>query len=331
METQASYNYILTIGGAPEFSDAELATKQLNAIFKKLKKKPADVVIVYGVGKHEIPGQGGYFYAQQWAASKGIIFRDGTPKFTQHPKDAVEKRNDILSDNSDALILFTKGNSTGGNTIVKAFEAKGVPIHRIEQKEIIEETPIEDRENARKIYSAVAKRLLETSVTLDVETTGLDQMEDDIIEIAVVDAKTGKTIYNSFIHTETPIKPQAFQCNNITADMLEGSPKFIGVWAKIKEKIGDKIIVASYSDFDEKMVCYGLVKHGLTPPDNLWTCLQKLYCKYSSLNLSKIKTEKMARQLGIEPGTHRALTDTKAQAKILKAMAKGVIPDTTIQ
>lgn len=316
---------ILTIGGAPEFSDAELASKEIDATLKQLKKKPKDIKVVYGIGETKTAGEGGYFYAQQWADANNIPFRDGSPKFREHGKNAVAKRNDILSDNSDAFILFVKGNSTGGNGIITAFEQKQVPIYKIEQKE-----PVKDTADARRIYSKVAKKLLETSVTLDVETTGLSEIADDIVEIAVVNAKTGKTIFNSFIYTETPVNPHAFLVNQITPEMIKDSPKFTEVWDKIQKKIGDKIIIASNSDFDERMVCYGLVKNGKDAPDNLWTCLQKLYCKYSGQKASKIKTETMARQLGIEPGTHRALTDAQAQAKILKAMAKGVVPDTTL-
>lgn len=315
---------ILIIGGAPEFSDGELASKEIDVILKQLKKKPKDIRLVYGVGETKTAGEGGYFYAQQWADANGVPFRDGSPKFREHGKDAVTRRNEILSDNADGFILFTKGNSTGGNGIITACEAKSVPVYRIEQKEALK-----DSADARKIYSKVAKKLLETSVTLDVETTGLSETADEIVEIAVVNAKTGKTIYNSFIYTEVPINPHAFLVNQITPEMLEGSPRFEEAWEKIQKKIGDKIIIASNSDFDEKMVCYGAVKRDLNPPDNLWTCLQKLYCKYSGQKASKIKTEKMARQLGIEPGTHRALTDAQAQAKILKAMAKGVVPDLT--
>jgi DNA polymerase III epsilon subunit-like protein len=315
---------ILTIGGAPEFSDAELASKEIDATLKQLKKKPKDIKIVYGIGETKTAGEGGYFYAQQWADSNGVPFRDGSPKFREHGKKAVEKRNDILSDNSDAFILFVKGNSTGGNGIIKAFEDKKVPVYRIEQKEPVKDTTIN-----RKVYSKIAKGLLESSVTLDVETTGLSRTDDEIVEIAVVNAKTGKKLFNSFVYTTTPINPHAFLANNITPDMIEGSPEFPEVWEKVKEVIGDKIIVASNSIFDEEMVCFGLAKRGLDTPSNLWTCLQKLYCKYTGQKASKIKTEKMARQLGIEPGTHRALTDAQAQAKILKAMAKGVVPDLT--
>jgi DNA polymerase III epsilon subunit family exonuclease len=316
---------IITIGGAPEFNDSELALKEIDVTLKQLKKKPKDIKIIYGIGETKNAGEGGYFFAQKWANDNGVTFRDGTPKFREHGKFAVEKRNRILAENSDAFILLTKGTSTGGNGIISKFEECGVPIYKIAQKEVIK-----NAEEARKIFGGQAKLLLETSVTLDVETTGLSETDDDIVEIAVVDAKNGKTLYNSFVFTETPVNEHAFAVNGITLDMISASPSFKNVWKDIKAIIENKIVVASNSDFDEKMVCYGALKNGLTPPQNTWVCLQRLYCKYAGIKATKIKTEKMARQLGIEPGTHRALVDAQAQAKILKAMAKGIEPNLEI-
>jgi DNA polymerase III epsilon subunit-like protein len=315
----------LAVGGAPEFNDSERAIKEIDATLKKLKKKPKDIKVVYGIGKMEKAGEGGFFYAQQWAESNGVLFRSGEPKWDEHGKNAVERRNKALVENCNGFILFVKGNSNGGNSIVQIFEQEKVPIYRIEQG-VTKKDPL----LARKIYGAIAKRLLETSVTLDVETTGLSEVDDEIVELAVVNAKTGKAMFDSFVHTDVPVGDHAFVVNGITPEMLAGQPDFATVWQKAQAKIGDKIIIASNSDFDEKMVCFGLAKRGLPVPSNLWTCLQQLYSKYSCQPRKGLKTERIARQLGIEPGTHRALADCQAQAAILKAMAKGVVPDLSI-
>jgi hypothetical protein len=313
---------ILTVGGAAEFSDTEEGLKGIDAILKREKIKKKDIRIIYGIGDNKAANQGGYFLAQQWASDNDVPFKDGSPKWNEHGKSAVEKRNEILAENSDCMILFVKGTSTGGNSIIEVFEKYSVPIHRIEQT-----VPQKDPEHARKIYGGIASFLLKNSITLDTETTGLNEVTDDIVEIAVVDSKTEKVLYNSLIYTETPIHPLAFAVNNITPDMLQGKPTLKDAWKDINKIIKNKIIVASNSKFDEKMFCFGLMKFGVTPPQNLWTCLLELYRKYSCQGGKGLATSRVAEQLGIEAGTHRALTDAITQAKILNAMAEGVIPN----
>lgn len=313
---------IFVIGGAGEFNDGDLAAKEIDAVLKSLKKKPKDIRIVYGVGKTLKAGEGGYFYAQKWAEDNGVTFRDGSPKFKEHGDNAVEKRNQILAENADGFVLFISGGSTGGNGIIDLFEKEGVPVYKIVQTE-----SGKDLEACRKVYGAIAKGLLDSSVTLDVETTGLSEVDDEVVEIAVVDAKSQKTLLNTFVYTEVPVNPHAFVVNGITPEMLSGQPDFKKIWTNIQKAVGNKIIIAANSDFDEKMVCFGAVKRKLKPLKNSWACLQRLYCKYAGIKATKIKTEKMAKQLGIEPGTHRALTDAQAQALILKAMSKGVVPN----
>jgi hypothetical protein len=312
---------ILTIGGAPDFSNAEEAIKGIDAVLKREKINKKEVRIVYGIGDSAKQGEGGYFFAEQWASENGILFKDGSPKWKQHGKRAVEARNEILAENSDAMVLLVRGTSTGGNTIINVFESYGVPVHKVEQT-----LPKKDPKHARKIYGGIAKKLLNESVTLDTETTGLSEVTDEVVEIAVVDSKTGDTIYSSLIYTETPVSPLAFAVNNITPEMLQGKPTLKEAWKEIQKLIGDKIIVASNSDFDEKMVCFGLTRQGVTPPTNVWTCLLQLYRKYSCQSAKGLSTTKVAGQLGINAGTHRALTDAQAQRKILQAMAKGKIP-----
>lgn len=319
---------ILAIGGAPEFNDSEQATKEIEVVLKTLKKKIKDIKIVYGFGDTKTAGEGGHFYAQQWAESHGVLYRNGNPKWREggvRNYNAVEERNTILSENADAMILFVKGSNTGGNSIITAFENKGIPIFRVEQ--YVAKKSLED---SIKVYSKIAEGLVKNSVTLDVETTGLSEITDDIVEIAVVDSNDETTIYNSFIFTKTPIQEKAFIVNNITPDMLEGQPKLAEAWKEIIGKIDGKVIVASNAQFDEKMVCFGLLKQGEEPPTNLWTCLQELYSKYSGQSRRGLNTARIAQQLGIEPGIHRALSDAQAQAQILKAMAKATIPDLTI-
>lgn len=320
---------ILVVGGAPEFSDYEQAIKGIDAAVRKMTDDISKIKVVYGIGQTKVSGQGGYFYAQQWAEINNVKFKDGSPKFynadQSYNKDAVDIRNRVLAEHSTAMILLMRGTSTGGNSIVDAFEEKGIPVHRVEQ-----EVPRISTEQSIAVYSKIAKWLIDNSVTLDVETTGLNEAVDDVVEMAIVNSKSGETIYDSFIFTDTPIGEAAAAVNQITPDMLEGKPTLAEAWKSVSKSLKGKVIVASNSKFDERMVSFGLVRQGVVPPSNLWTCLQELYCKYSQQPRKGLNTARIAEQLGIEPGTHRALTDAVAQTKILQAMADGVIPNKEI-
>lgn len=318
---------IVCIGGAPEFNNAEVAFKEIEVNLKKAGITPDRI---YGFGTTKNAGEGGNFYAQKWAEDNGIEFRSGNPKFYREDRsynpNAVMERNQILSKISAAMIVFIEGNSTGGNGIISEFETQGVPIFKVGN---ITETIAPTIADSMPVYSKVAKELLKNSVTLDVETTGLSNA-DDIIELAILDVAKDVVIFHSHIFTETPVNPNAFAVNGITPEMLAGKPTLKEAWKTIEKKLKGKIIVASNSKFDERMVCYGLVKQKADTPNNLWTCLQELYCKYSGQPRKGMNTERIAKQLGIEPGTHSALTDAQAQGQILKAMAEGVVPNLSL-
>jgi len=77
----------------------------------------------------------------------------------------------------------------------------------------------------------------------------------------------------------------------------------------------------------------GLLDFEIIPPRNIWMCLQKLYRNYSlqpKYLVKSLNTERIAKQMHIPIGTHRALADAEAQNLILQAMAKGVKPDYTL-
>ncbi len=115
--------------------------------------------------------------------------------------------------------------------------------------------------------------------------------------------------------------------------MLEGKPRLDVAYKKFAPKLKDKIIIASNSDFDEKMMNAGLLKLDIIPPSNMWLCLQKLYRNYSLQPKSLVKslnTGRIANQMRIPIGTHRAVSDAVAQNLILQAMADCVVPDYTV-
>jgi len=91
-----------------------------------------------------------------------------------------------------------------------------------------------------------------TYVCLDLETTGLSARYDKIIEFGAVKIKNDMTIgkLDILINPETKLSESTKQLTHITDEMLQGKETFKEVWPKIKEFIGDAIIVTHNTVFD---------------------------------------------------------------------------------
>lgn len=321
----------IVIGGSEQFTDEELGLTQLDALIKasKIDKKGLKV---YGYSPKNV---GAFAVAKKWATNNKLEFLNGNPKPTNGDwKVSLEERNQRLADECDVLFNLRVGNETGGNTIIKAFADKNKPVLVIDQLPAPpQKAGVQPDEELLKrniaIYSEVARKLLNYGcLMLDTETTGLTK-EDEVIEIAMADCKTGVTVFNSLIYSDKPSNEYAAKVHKITPEMLEGSPTIGDVWEQIEAIVGNRVLLASNCSFDERLLNQSLAKHGLTC-SFIWQDIQTLYRAYSLQGDAKkfpLKTEGMCRQLGIVPGTHRAKDDVLAQIAILQAMANNVVPN----
>ncbi len=89
-------------------------------------------------------------------------------------------------------------------------------------------------------------------IALDLETTGLDQYADEIIQIGIVRFKEGEVLetYNTLIDPGIPIPPLVTNLTGITNDDVEGAPQIDDVLDDVREFIGNGIIVGHNIEFD---------------------------------------------------------------------------------
>ena len=158
-------------------------------------------------------------------------------------------------------------------------------------------------------------------IVFDVETTGLSAVDGDkIIEIAAIKFKDLKPIatFHSLIDPLREIPASATQVNQITNDMLIGSPTAEEFLPGIIDFIGGGCVVGHNVKFDLNFVCYELSLIGRrlreeTPALDTLKMAKALIPYLSSYKLSHI-----AGALGITIGeTHRALSDTQLTAAVL--------------
>jgi len=147
-------------------------------------------------------------------------------------------------------------------------------------------------------------------VAFDLETTGLSQRNDKIIEIGAVLMKDGKELdrFQTFVDPGSKLKPEISTLTGITDDMLRGAPSIEEVLPKFIAFVGNRILVAHNADFDTGFIreaCKQLdIPYGFTSVDTL-VLSQNLMTK-----LSRHKLDLVAGALGLpEFNHHRAADD----------------------
>lgn len=111
-------------------------------------------------------------------------------------------------------------------------------------------TRIEDR-------SSLKQRIQETSFcVLDLETTGLDMVNDVIINIGAVKLKKGKItkLFEAYTKPPVPIPAESTEFHGMVDSMFEDKPVIGEVLPELLEFIGDSVIVGHHINFDIRML-----------------------------------------------------------------------------
>ena len=154
-------------------------------------------------------------------------------------------------------------------------------------------------------------------VVVDLETTGLDPVYDEIVEIGAVKIENGEIVdeYHTMVKPKKEMSRESIRITGITRDMLEEGEPIEKVIPKFLEFLENTILVAHNANFD-----YGFLRYWISQVtgknwenpyiDTLG--LSKALLKMSSYSLDKIASKL---KIGIFQH-HRALDDAKATAQI---------------
>ncbi|MGV3243814.1 PolC-type DNA polymerase III [Staphylococcus sp. 11261D007BR] len=161
-----------------------------------------------------------------------------------------------------------------------------------------------------------------TYVVFDVETTGLSNQYDKIIELAAVKVKNGEIIdkFERFSNPHEKLTETIKNLTHINDDMLKDAPEIEEVLTEFKEWVGDAIFVAHNASFDMGFIDTGYERLGFGPSTNgvidtleLSRTINTSYGKHG-LNF-------LAKKYGVElTQHHRAIYDTEATAYIFIKM-----------
>ncbi|MDF2577257.1 MAG: dnaq1 [Chlamydiales bacterium] len=161
-------------------------------------------------------------------------------------------------------------------------------------------------------------------VCIDCETTGLDPVKDQIIEVAAA-VFTLEEITHSFetlVDPGCPIPTETIAIHHITPDMVQGKPAIRDVLPQILEIIGNHTIVGHGVGFDIDILANAAKRHDI--PCNIQTRpyldtlrMARLYGKSPSNSL-----EVLRKHFNITAeGAHRAMNDVIVNIEVFKYLA----------
>lgn len=156
----------------------------------------------------------------------------------------------------------------------------------------------------------------------DFETTGMSGRHDKVIEIGMVKIIKGKITdtFSSFINPGRPIPYFITQITGITNGDVADAPFFDEVFQRMKEFMGDAVLIAHNLSFDRSFLKNECVNAEIDLPQNAAVCTlriaRKIYPQFPSKSLGNLTKSLKIRHRNI----HRGLGDSMATAKILLRM-----------
>lgn len=159
-------------------------------------------------------------------------------------------------------------------------------------------------------------------VVFDLETTGLDVLNEGITEIGAVKIINGKIAeeFNTLIKPDYPISPKITALTGISEDMVKDSPKISAVLPDFIKFIDGAILVAHNAEFDTKFIKRFASAEEYDIKNKVLDTMI-LSRKYLP-ELHKNDLHTLAEHFGITFRHHRALSDAYATAEaFIKIMA----------
>ena len=186
----------------------------------------------------------------------------------------------------------------------------------------------------RQLAIKEARRLLELDLVIfDTETTGLGP-DAEIVEIAALKVD-GTVLLDTLVEPRQSIPPSATAVHGITDEDAAGSPPIEAVLPRIS---GRDWRLASYNlAFDERLIRRSLDLGGPAHAGSWYLpaershCLMEMYARYHgawsdyhhSYTFQSLGNALAQCGLEFEGQPHRAMTDAKAAAALLRYMAYG--------
>lgn len=164
--------------------------------------------------------------------------------------------------------------------------------------------------------------MLKSYIAFDVETTGLNPMENEIIEIGALKVRDGKVAerFMEFIHPTAPISAAITNLTGITNEMVAGARPRCEVVSDFLDFCEDDILIGHNVSFDYSFMKCSAAADGL-PFEKLGIDTLKIAKKVHS-DLDSKSLDSLCAYYNIENrAAHRAYHDALATAKLYQTLA----------
>ncbi len=123
---------------------------------------------------------------------------------------------------------------------------------------------VNDVDDKLAVHGEDARALTDEFVAFDLETTGLDQRKDRIIEIGAVIFRKGESVasFNSFVDPERALPSNITELTGITARDLFDAPSEKDALKAFLDFVGDRPLVAHNADFDVGFLMNACARQG---------------------------------------------------------------------
>ncbi len=146
---------------------------------------------------------------------------------------------------------------------------------------------------------------------LDLETTGLSPLDDEIIEVAILKIRNGEVTdsFESLVKPGVKLDDFIVRLTGLTDEMLVTAPRFKEIASTVTEFLGDDIIVGHNISFDVNFLFDKLKQNTSDTLSNDYIDTRRIARKALPL-LPNYKLRKVADALKVcSRGYHRALND----------------------
>lgn len=164
--------------------------------------------------------------------------------------------------------------------------------------------------------------MLRSYIAFDVETTGLDPLENEIIEIGALKVRDGKVTerFMEFIRPLTPVAPAITALTGITDEMVADARTRRQVISDFLDFCEDDILIGHNVSFDYSFMKCSASKDGL-PFEKMGIDTLKIAKKVLQ-NLESKSLGSLCEYYNIEnKSAHRAYHDALATAKLYQTLA----------
>lgn len=216
------------------------------------------------------------------------------------------------------------------------------PLSRLERERIeyLENPALPSEINSllSEPYPAPDTRLSELNyLVLDLETTGLDPMEDRILSVGYLQIHgflmNLKTSVHTYIQEDAEIKPESAVVNHIVPEMLSEGEPLDAVMTRLFEQMQGKLVIAHGTIVEKRFIDqYLSQRYGLPPLPLLWldTMLMEKYRLFNNPDgVADYRLASVREQNNLPPYlAHNALADSIATGELFLALVKQIFGQT---